>query len=399
MFSLVRYLRNRNIDAHLLLLNDETAHFHPSCDAFDLDYQSYTIQLPWGDPRSFRNRSAHAINHDLVPYDVLIVCGFAPAFIEKAGRRVDLFVPYGTDVFDHPFITFRQGLIPGLIALRNQALHRAQKRGIKNAACINFPGTPFYQRFHKKLRITDKTCDFGLPMVYTNIYSPEKIVDGYHKSAWYHIYKKIREANELVIFHASRHIWKTHIEYSDKGNDKLIKGFAKFVQAHPTGARSCLILFEYGVDVQASRSLIRTLGIENRVQWLPLMDRKELMIGLSLSDISAGEFGCGDIGGGTVWESLAMGKPVFHYLSKKVVNSLGTREFHPLVNVKTAEDIDSTLRDFCNGSDQYRNIGQKGQEWYENAIPKSLDTYEAVIAAIRSGGGLLDSIIRESSFY
>ena len=106
MFSLVRYLRDRGIDAELVLLDCEQAHFHPSCDAYDLDYQAYTTSVDWGRRKRFDKVSGDRVRDLLGRYDYLAGCHTVPALAHKAGRKLDLFFPFGTDVYEMPF---RQG--------------------------------------------------------------------------------------------------------------------------------------------------------------------------------------------------------------------------------------------------------------------------------------------------
>src|SRR5207249_1476051 len=107
--------------------------------------------------------------------------------------------------------------------------------------------------------------------------------------------------------------WKNPEDpFAQKGNDRLVNAYAKFLTGRPE-VRACLVMFEYGDDVEETKSLVRALDIEKNVRWFPAMYRKDLMVGLSLSDIGCGEFAISCFGAGTVYETLAMGKPLLHY--------------------------------------------------------------------------------------
>ena len=96
-FSLIRYLLGAGYDADLLLTNAEQDHFHPSCDSYDLSYYSFTKQLCWGSVRSFLNTPKNQIVDDLGTYDILIGTGLAPAYVSRAGMRLDVFDEAGVD--------------------------------------------------------------------------------------------------------------------------------------------------------------------------------------------------------------------------------------------------------------------------------------------------------------
>ena len=138
-FSLVRYLRDKGIDAHLLLRNNEFKHFLPEADSYSADYLSYTHQLSWGHVTTWYTTSAHKIESDLREYDFLIGCGTVPAFLDKAGRNLDLFIPYGSDLYGFPFMRF-----PWFIPLFFH-FSRSQRRAIKKARyiCLDFSNNEF----------------------------------------------------------------------------------------------------------------------------------------------------------------------------------------------------------------------------------------------------------------
>src|ERR1700722_16655794 len=97
-FALARLLRRKGIDADVLLFDEEYEHFHPSSDSYDLEYAKYTRALGWGSGRQFLRTAGQVVRDDLSPYDVLIGCGLAPAYCCRAGRALDIFVPYGGDI-------------------------------------------------------------------------------------------------------------------------------------------------------------------------------------------------------------------------------------------------------------------------------------------------------------
>jgi len=65
--------------------------------------------------------------------------------------------------------------------------------------------------------------------------------------------------DKFTIFHPVNLDWKV------KGNDKLIRGFAKFVKEFP---QSLLIIVDRGIDSQRTHELVRKLELENNVQFV-----------------------------------------------------------------------------------------------------------------------------------
>ena len=375
-FSVTRFLRDRGIDADLLLLKNELAHFHPSTDTFDLDYQRYTKNLRWGDPFRFTKTDAAEVASDLRDYDFIVGCDTSPAFANKVNRRLDMFIPYGTDLFFHPF--FR--LVNPRHQYDNYMFGKSQRAAIENARFIVMDLTnDEAEETLKRLNVHGQRLVLGFPMVYTPIYNPQSISQFYDRSHWYHEFKRIRDAHDLVIFHHSRHSWKNSEDrFSWKGNDKLWRGFAQFVAAHPD-VKAAIVTCERGVDVNETKRLTRELGLEDRVFWFPQMARKDVMVGLSLADVGSGEFNWSWLSCGTVYETLAMAKPLMHYRDDSLYRH-HYQELYPLMNVHTEEEIAEALADYLRRPDYYRSMGEQGRAWFQRyAIDEPLDEYVRII--------------------
>ena len=380
LFSLVRYLRDRGVDADLLLLDNETEHFHPSADTFDRDFESYTRTVPWGSAYPLHRVPADRIRSDLEPYDFLIGCSTAPAATQRIGRRLDIFAPFGGDFYAWPF--FR------IVHPRHQVawcrFHRTQRAGIQAARCINIAATnEATEAVLRRLAFRGERLNTGIPMVYTPLYNPETIARYYDRSEGYPEFRRLRAEHDLVVFHHGRHIWKNAPDrFSWKGTDRLLRGFATFLRAEP-GSRACLVTFEYGSDVQASRDLVAELGIAERVHWFPRMARKEIMVGLSLADVATGEFHHSWLVCGTIYEAQALAKPLLHYREDRLYEG-HVPELYPLMNAREPEEIAAALGDYVRRPGQYREMGRRGREWFQRyAVDESVEAYLRVIGAQR----------------
>lgn len=372
-FSLTRFLRDRGIDADLLLLNNEALHFLPPADSYDLGYQKYTFTLSWGNAFDFLKVTKEEIYDSVKQYDFIIGCSTVPAFMHKIGRLVDIFIPFGWDIMYDPFFRFHKNPIRQINYLFFKTY---QKAGIRAARFVSIDAVNNeFENIISKLRIRGSRIKMSTPFVYTPIYSPENIAGYYDRSCYYKSFLEIRKKYDLIVFHHARHVWKNipdKILY--KGNDKLVIGFANFVKK-AKGANPCLIMFEYGADVKETKKLVQDSGIENYVRWFPLVFRKEIMIGISLADIGAAEFGMDWMSYGTAYEILAMGKPLMHHRNDETYKDLYP-ELYPMINASTPDEITNALVDYVHNREFYKKMGEDGRRWFQKyAVDYPMEKY------------------------
>ena len=376
-FALTRYLRDRGIDAHLLLLNNEISHFHPSQDTFDLDYQEYTHTVSWGDPFSFLDFSGKEIDRDIKDYDYIIACDVVPAFLMKIDRPVNIFVPFGSDLYYYPFMR--------LVKHPNKQLNyyycsKNQRIGIQQAEYMSLtPTNNEFKNVIERIKYPGKILNFGVPMIYTPLFNPETIQLFYDRSHWRGEFEKLRNKSDLLIFHHSRHFWKKgNNGFAYKANNYLIEGFARFIRQYPS-IKACLIMLEYGPDVQETKKLVKKLNITSYVKWFPLMARKDLMVGINHSDIVAGEFGHSWLVYGVVYEAMAMGKPILHHRQDKYYQDIYP-ELYPMIHAKNIEDIFYAFQKYANEKEYFQKIGLAGKDWLQKyLIDQTVERYVELI--------------------
>lgn len=379
LFTLTRFLRDRGTESDLLLFNNEFEHFHPGADSFDEDYRRYTRQLSWGSTDSFLATPRSTVIRDLKTYDFIVGCGTAPAFLSRAGLNLDVFAPYGSDLYQLPFLRPRLLGNP-LYNLTVYFLAKAQSSGIRGARYLHRV-SPASRKSFARIGAGGECLESMTPMVYTPLYNPDSMAGWRSRSRWYRQFLDLRARHDLLVFHHSRHVWKSSDHNLDyKGNDILVHGFAEFA-ANCQAKSPCLILFRYGPDVPATESLVERLGISSRVKWFPRMPRKDIMAGLSLADIGTGEFSMGWFWGGVIFETLAMAKPLLHY-RKDSLYSEYDGDSYPLLNVGSAEDIAAALADFEERPSHYRSLGESGRRWLqESVVDRCLDDYMRILPA------------------
>lgn len=371
-FSMVRFLRERGVNAELLLYDHEFEHFHPAADTYDLGYQGYTLQLSWGSSREFLTKPAEQVRKDLAPYDVLIGCGLAPAYCERAGRRLDIFKPYGADLF---FQTSYKLVSPQLLPSYLAAVY-FQRRGIKNSRVFHMAVTNEHaESCYERFRGGSERWIEGLPMVHLPTYSPSRLESASCGTHWAEDFRRIRRENDLVVVYHGRHVWKCSPQDPNaKGTDRLLRGWAKFREQHPA-VKAALVTLEYGSDLSHSKALIKELGISDSVFWLPRMYRKDLMVGLNSADIVCGEFQHSWMTSGVLYEALALGKPILAWREDTAYRA-GYPNLYPILNARSSDEIAGRLSAFLVDRAGCRQLGELGRDWYDaEVVTKTLRRY------------------------
>ena len=223
-FALVRFLRDRGIDAELLLFDNTFDHFHPAADTYDLDYMAFTRQLSWGSSVRFLSTSAEQIRRDLQSYDVLIGCGLAPAYCEKAGRVLDVFVPYGEDIWG---ATEYAAASPHRLPSIWSSVH-FQRRGIKRSRIFHMPITnAFFEGQYAKLHGGSQRWTVGLAMIHTPTFAPERMAEMQNRTHWGHEFNRIRSEHDLMVLSHGRHVFN-YASGNTKGTEQLLHGWSLF---------------------------------------------------------------------------------------------------------------------------------------------------------------------------
>jgi glycosyltransferase involved in cell wall biosynthesis len=380
-FALTRYLRDMGYDCELLIFKDEPEHFHPSNDTDNSGYKTYCKKVEWGDPADFLKQDFSVVAKDLAPYGFLIGHGPAPAYVTKVNRNLDVFMPYGYDLYSLPFFKLVHPLRMAAYAL----VRHYQRLGIKKSSHILFDKTnPHFEQFFERLGLENKRIVCPFPMVYSKEY--DEMTDAGASSDWKEQLKEWRDDHDFLVVQHIRQVWKKSADpWSFKGNHHLIKGYKKFTQQHPK-LRSKLILFEYGTDVAASKKLIAALELEPHITWLPKMPRKKLVDVIRIADLLVGELHHSWLTYGGVMEALCLGKPFLH---KR--DDAQYREFYPELYPNFYADSEATAlaaldQAYASRAD-LKSIGDKGREWFDKyCVTLPLDIITGLIKKKQRAG-------------
>ena len=242
-FSLIRYLRDKNIQAELFLLNNEMGHFLPECDTYDLSHRAYTHTLNFGNLYWFLNecnmikKDFHFQIEYLKAFDYIIACGAALGFLEFFDIHVNMFIPYGGDVTILPFY------VPSQNPNHREhldAFSSYQMQAIKNVDTVittnDFTIVDVFADGLNKLNVLKKTIGLEyFPFIYHPIYAPDNIIEYFSRSYWANEFLSIRNSTSLLIISHVRHVWKTKADISSmKGNNLLIEAFAHICKEYHT---------------------------------------------------------------------------------------------------------------------------------------------------------------------
>lgn len=367
LYSLMRYLRDAGLDAHLFVYVTDT--FLPELDSpTDLEYVHF-MDLRTRDVLASDLRRQQ---EQLDGFQVLVGCGLAPALCARLGRSLDVFAPYGGDLVDLPF-----GQHGGLLHRMLWApIHSLQRRGIRDSRITHMIGSVSqeYEEALSETGFTGERWNEPLPLVY----GPDFESQGTPFES-----EEITptEAGGLVgvpiettflAFAHGRHHWGRSSDLNAKGCEQLIRGWAEFV-SREISIKPLLVLFEYGPDVGRTKSLIAELDCEQSVAWQPKMPRRALMKGLATCDVVCGNFAHSYLSSGCYFEALVLGKPIIGYRSNE---HLTTANAFPILAAREPGDIADQLSWVARYSDDAAELGIAGREWYRMQTLSALSRYK-----------------------
>jgi Glycosyl transferases group 1 len=198
---------------------------------------------------------------------------------------------------------------------------------------------------------------------------------------------------KIVFFMVARHSWAS-LWNDPKGNDKFIKAYARFVKKFEPNA--ILICIEKGNDVDKSKSLVKSLGIDKYIKWVSIMDKEGIRNYESINNcVVVDQFGHDDwlkkfpsennvpkMGFGfTAIEALAASKPLITaFTDIEYFNNT----LPPILYANTEQEIYERICEVYQMDNIEREeLGKKGssflQQWYNN---NNINVYANKLKAI-----------------
>jgi hypothetical protein len=370
--AICRYLLDCGYDAKLFTFDYEKdyPHFHPSADCYDDSWKAYTHELSWGSAKTYSRISKKYLKEFFEDFDIIIGCGYAPAFIQKAGRRLDIFAPHGSDINELPYLLnytlkdIGRYLLVGL----------SQKKGIINSRHVFSGLWPKHKEMQiSSLGLMGARHFSAIPFLYEPQYSTAVELGN---DPLLNQVQHLKNSCDILIFHHIRHSWKNTVD--PKGNDILFQGVSLFTEKNPD-VRVKILTFEYGNDVLLSKELIKHLGLEGVVYWLPISNRKDIMKMMSFSDIVVGELHDSYCTYGAIVEGMILCKPIMHKRDDHLYLD-SYENLYEMIHASTPADVEIGLVNYLANPDKYKSIGLMANNWVrKNLIDEPLSRIIQII--------------------
>lgn len=360
-FVLLRYFLDNGVDADLLLFDNEPEHFRPEADTFDIaSYNDRIKHLNWGDRKKWFLVTSKQIANDLAPYDFLIGTDLSPAFCGSAGRTLDVFVPHGSDLghFTYYKLTWPDKL------LQTWLIVYMQKKYIPQVKYFHIEkNLGLYEKRWYKYKGNSVRWQTSLPLVYK-----ENNENLFEDSEFIQSVKQLRQSTELLFYYNVRHVWggDSKVDANQKGTDNLIRALHLFKNRNPT-TKFVLVTFEYGGSYVKTKKLINTLGLERHVKWFPISDRKEILLGMKLSDIVFGEFANSWATYSVIVEALSLNKPIITYRDDSMYRKV-YGDMYYILNAKSYIEICEKIEYYMTNKDEVVEKSSRGWSWYTDKI-------------------------------
>ncbi len=372
LFAIARAVRlTSDIDAHLFIDSDADWLQLPESEdpALRDHYPDWIHKGPYHSLVTRFWPGASPLVRELKQFDIVMVSGGGVRLAPFVNSRFIFYVT-GWDLTMAPFPLRFFRLPPYGVLQKGAALLGGfwQRRGIRAIDEVwSQPFSPFTQAAGRLGIGSDRIAAKYFPiMLDTDLYRPIPLA---RESENPDVLRMLK-GRDFVVFHPSRMMVNNAPAFVDagnwKGNDRLIRGFAKFLHDNRS-AQPALVLIEraFSPDIGLIKALVRDLGIRDNVVWLKAsaggeFSRTDIIPFYAASDVVADEFGIGWFGS-VVVEAAAMGKPTLCYVDQDVMGQL--YPWHPILSPRTPEEIAESLSDLYHDVGKRLRIGEQSREW------------------------------------
>lgn len=395
MFQVGRYLEDEGHDVTFFLF-EEFEHFLPQADSYDNVGKHKIIHLGWNH-NSFFELSTKRIKKTVGGFDFYIGTDLSPAILYKIGVKLDIYFPHGNDLYDYAFPKYRNNP-PQLWEIVPYIVGKAQFEGIKEARYISMdPAEDVLEVPLKKIRGSDKNRIASPPIMYL----PQYTTDLSEKYRSKMNFEDLRKKYAFIVFQHGSQDWSDRGPFKiNKGNNLLIEAFAKYLHDDNYSKDSALVLVEYGSDVQKSKDLIEKLNIGSNVIWLPKMQRKDIMMAISNSDIGVGELGQRHwFSYSCVFEFMTMKKPLIHHRNDAFYREKGL-DLYPMVDADSVQRIYDTFIDYRKDPGKYIQMGNDAFDWLKKRNDVCVGEFNRIIG-LKNGSNnkISNSLLKRLTFF
>ena len=244
-----------------------------------------------------------------------------------------------------PYFTYDAGWIrylPDDMSIKGKLARRGYSKG-KGIIMTN-PDT--FEIFDKQSYLDNKKIYFSPFAIDPNKYRPISNEDLRSK------YVKDGKDDAFLLFCPARQMWM------EKGNDKMITAFSKFVKNYPN---SKFIMVDWSLDEEKSKKLVNDLRISDNIIWIKPVPKNQLIQYYNIADIVLDQFVLGSWGTSTP-EAMSCSKPVLMFYKKEfILRAFG--EEPPILNSFSTEDIFANLMKLAKDMDFRKEVGSKSRDW------------------------------------
>lgn len=195
----------------------------------------------------------------------------------------------------------------------------------------------------------------------------------------------------LRLFHPSR-VMFTADSYVNKANDRFFRALARF---RAQGGRFTLVMVERGIpDEQIARELFRTLGIDDRITWIPAQPRHALVPWYQAVEMVPDEFIGGSLGS-VSFEAMACGATLLTRLATEDSDptywppTITFPELPPVCHASTELEIAQRLHEAASDPDALQARRAASRDWVlrwvdgPSVVERLIAAYERILAPDR----------------
>jgi hypothetical protein len=148
-----------------------------------------------------------------------------------------------------------------------------------------------------------------------------------------------------------------------KGTDVLLRGFAAFIAA---GGHGQLRLVAKGLHVEDAQDLVRALGIESNVAWLPEMTHAAVHDEMRQADVDADQFGQ-SLPGLVMSDALAIGRPVVANFRPDLLGDAFPEPL-PGAHADSPDAVCAQLQRLAGSPDERADLARRGRAFAERYL-------------------------------
>ena len=369
-FSLARHLAREGVTSTIYCYADEKRQFSPS---FDTNFGNSSnniilryLELP--NSLSLDIDSLSKCKH-IFESNLTVACGAALSWSSRLEKPVDIFLPYGSDLWELPRFKF--------VKPQNQLFMlscvKHQKSGIKNASYIHAPYTnDFYEpkinklRPHNPFRLTN-VAPFCYPYDRIESFKDKTYTP---KSQHFHIFSKLRQEFKKIIVFPSRINTFNPKDPNSKGSDLFLYEIYKNKNLL-SDTNTAIVFFDYSADSSQFKQLVYDLKLEDFVKLMPMMPRIDLSYILHLADFCVPSLGVTWFVNSVILEAIAMKC----CLINQQMTVIPENTMYPSINYNHYSQIFVELLPYLNNHKSTFDITEKAFNWYERQVNLFASTY------------------------